>query len=92
VEDIFLYHYQYLLLSFAISRGRYSLCRGILRPLVPLLVIQTVFGRVDGFVTKQDSFWQSESVNCAVYTRSSIGTHSTTPREGLKSSNQLEVE
>jgi hypothetical protein len=58
----------------------------------PLLVVQTVFGRVDGFVTKLDSFWHSESVDCVDYTRSSIGTHSTTPREGLKSPNQLEAE
>jgi hypothetical protein len=67
-----LYHYQYLLLSFAISRASYCLCRGILHPLVPLLVVQTVFGRVDGFVTEQDSFWHLESVDCVDYTDSSL--------------------
>jgi hypothetical protein len=84
VEDIFLYRYQYLLLSFAISRARYSLCRGIQRPLVPLLVVQTVFGRVDGFVTEQDFFWLSESLDCVDCTYSSFAIHSTTTREGSK--------
>jgi hypothetical protein len=80
-----LYHYQYLLLSFAISRASYCLCRGILHPLDLLLVIQTVFEHLDGFVTKQESFGHSESVDCADYIDPSWGIHSTMTREGSKS-------
>jgi hypothetical protein len=87
-----LYHYQYLLLSFAISRASYCLCHGILHPLVPLLVVQMVFERVDGFVTEQDSFWHLESVDCVDYTDSSLCIHSTMPREGSKSIYRLEME
>jgi hypothetical protein len=81
--------WQYLLLSFAISRARYCLCCGILHPLDHLLVVQTVFEHLDGLVTKQDPLWHLESVDCI---DPILGIHSTTTREGSKSANRLETE
>lgn len=57
-----------------------------------LLVVQTVFERVDGPGTERDSFWHLESVDCVGYTDPSLGTYPTTTREGLKLANKLDTE
>ena len=90
-QKVFPLSYQYLPLSFAISTASYQLCCSIPPHLDRLLVAQTAFERVVGFVTKQDPFWHSESVDCVNYTDPSFCIHSTTTREGSKSVNRLET-
>ena len=73
-------------------KGQLCLCYSILPPLDHLLVIQTVFERLDGFVTNQDLFWHLESVDCVNYTDPSFRIHSTMTREGSKSVIKLETD